>query len=316
MASEGKKVDRLYVDKRDLKEFNRLKEKDSPFAGAQNKDAFLAAMVVGYAERSKIELKKKEGYFRKAYLTDRELALIRAIAVSEDGSLDVLLDEQEMFSIAEEYAAGGIKLLKTRVFSMEFGSYAKRLESELLQAYERIRETKPENRQNLEDMLKLPVSDLIDSGENKNLELKSSLIWDYQKKGKSKLIGMILAKTVSCFMNSKGGILLIGVDDTKRILGLEKDLSQLESGTLDELELYFTGMVIKYLGKIHRPYVDIKFEKVNGKDVAVVQVKRTPWPVYVKYKGNKEFYIRSGNSCQPLDIQDATSYIKDNWPLL
>lgn len=312
--NEGKKVDRFYVDKRDLKDFNRLKEKDSPFAGAQNKDVFLAAMVTGYKEKSKIELKKKEGYFRRDYLTDRDLALIRAIAVSDEGNLNVLLDEQKVFAIAEEYAAGGIKLLKTRAFSGEFGSYAKRLESQLLRDYGKITETQSKDRQTLEEMMDLSVADLVKSGENESIELKSSLIWDYKKKQKNKLMGMIVAKVISCFMNSKGGILLIGVDNKKKILGLEKDFSQLENGSLDEFELHFTNVINKYLGKICRPYVDIKFEKVDNKDVAVVRVKRSPRPVYVKYKDRMEFYIRTGNSCQPLDIRDATLYIKDKWP--
>jgi len=312
--SEGKKVDRLYVDKRDLKDFNRLKEKDSPFVGAQNKDVFLAAMVIGYKERSKIELKKKEGYFRKDYLTDQDIALIRAISVSDEDSLNVLLNEQKVFSIAEQYAAGGIKLLKTRVFSGEFGSYGKKLESELLRAYGQITATQPKDRQKLEEILNLSVADLIKSGENESIEFKSSLIWDYEKKQKNKLMGMIVAKAVSCFMNSKGGILLMGVDDKKRILGLEKDLGQLENGSLDGLEIHFTNVISKYLGKIHRHYVDIKFEKVDDKDVAVVRVRRSPRPVYIQYKDRTEFYIRTGNSCQPLDIRDATFYIKDNWP--
>ena len=107
--SEVKKVDRLYVDRRDIKEFNRLKDRDSPFAGSQNKDVFLAAMVVGYHEGSRLELKQKEGYVREEYLSPEDLALIRSIAVSEEESLNVLLDKQKVFSIAEEYAAGGIK---------------------------------------------------------------------------------------------------------------------------------------------------------------------------------------------------------------
>ena len=312
--SERKKVDRLYVDKRDIKDFNRLKDKDSPFAGSQNKDVFLAAMVIGHHEGSRLELKKKEGYVREEYLTAEDLALIRAIAVSEEGSLNVLLDKQKVFSIAEEYAAGGIKLLKARAFSGEYGSYAKKLESELLRTYEKIPETEPKEPKTLEEMANLSVVDLIKSGETGTLEFKSSLIWDYEKKQKNKLMAMIVAKVVSSFMNSNGGILLIGVDNNKNIVGLDKDLAQLESGSLDEFELHFTNVVNNYLGKISRPYVSIKFEIVDDKKLAVIRVRKSPRPVYVKYKDRTEFYIRAGNSSQPLDIKEATQYIKDHWP--
>jgi hypothetical protein len=33
--TEKKKIDRIYIDRRDLDDFNRLKQKDSPFANSQ-----------------------------------------------------------------------------------------------------------------------------------------------------------------------------------------------------------------------------------------------------------------------------------------
>jgi len=312
--SEEKKIDRFYVDKKDIDDFNRLKEKDSPFAGGQNKDIFLAAMVVGYHEGCRVKLKTKEGYFREEYLTPQETALIRALAVSEAANLTILLDKQKIYEIAEEYAAGGIKLLKGKVFSGEYGSYAKKLESDLLRTYEKITEKQLKEPKVPEEITKLPIGDLIKSGENESVEFKSSLIWDYTNKQRSKTMGMIIAKTVSSFMNSNGGVILIGVDNDKNILGLDQDLTHLEKHSLDQFELHFTNIINNYLGKINRPYVKIKFEKMDGKDIAIVQVKKSTRPVYIKSEGKTEFYIRSGNSCQPLDISEANLYIKDKWP--
>jgi len=310
--TEEKKVDRIYIDKKDVDDFNRLKEKDSPFANCQNKEIFLAAMVVGYHEGGRIELKNKEGYFREEYLSDEERALIRAIAISEAGDLNVLLNEQKIYSIAEEYATGGISLLKAKVFSGEYGSYGKKLESELLRVYGKIAKDLPKP-QTFEDIVSLSISDLIKSGENESVEFKSSLIWDFKKKQPSKLMGIVVAKTISSFMNSNGGVVLIGVDNDKKVLGLSNDLAQLK-GDLDNFELHLTNTINTYLGKINRPYVNIKFEKIKEKDVAIVQVKKSPRPVYLEHEGKTEFFIRSGNSCQPLDISEATLYIKDHWP--
>ena len=58
-----------------------------------------------------------------------------------------------------------------------------------------------------------------------------------------------------------------------------------------EFELDFTNVVKKYLGKIGRPYVSIKFESVDGKELAVIRVKKSPRPVYVKYKDKTEFEL-------------------------
>ena len=107
---------------------------------------------------------------------------------------------------------------------------------------------------------------------------------------------------------------MIGVDYDENVLGLENDLAQLKRANLDEFELHLTNVINTYLGKINRAFVNIRFEKVNDRDVAAVVARKSPRPVFVKHKGKKEFYIRAGNSCQPLDIQDANLYIQDHWP--
>jgi len=312
--SEEKKVDRFYVERKDFGEFNRLKDKDSPFAGAHNKDIFLAAMVVGYHEKCKVPIKTKEGYFHEKDLLPTEEALIRAIAVSEEGALSVLLNKETVYSIAEQYAAGGIAYLKNKVFDVEsYGSYAKKLEGELLRAYEKTVKKQPKVPQELEEILTVPITEMIEEGESESVEFKGSLIWDYNKKQSNKLMGMIIARTISSFMNSEGGVLLIGVDNNGKILGLEKDLGQLD-GSTDNFELHLTNVINNCLGKIKGTLVRVKFEKIDDKQIAALFVKKSPRPVYLKYEGKTEFFIRSGNSCLPLDVSEATEYIKDHWP--
>jgi hypothetical protein len=46
--------------------------------------------------------------------------LLKAIAVSEEGSLDVLSDKKKIYSLAEQYATGGLKLLRNIAFE-KFG---------------------------------------------------------------------------------------------------------------------------------------------------------------------------------------------------
>jgi hypothetical protein len=317
MTEEKKpKIDRFYVDKKDANDFNRLKEKDTPFAGAHNKEIFLAAMVVGYHEKCRIPIKNREGYFHEKDLTREEAALIRAIAVAEEGGLNVLLDKQKIYSIAEQYATGGISLLKTRILSGEYGSYAKKLESELLREYEKIREnaSKKQMPQTIEEIESKSLAELIENGETETLEFKSSMLWDIRKQQPSKDLKTVIARTVASFMNYNGGILLIGVDDDKKILGLDGDLSQLHE-SLDDFELTFTNLINTYLGKVNRTYADLKFEEIEDKKIAIVKVKKSPHPVYVRCEGKKEeFCIRSGNSCQPLEVSEANLYIKDHWP--
>ena len=137
--TENKVPDRLNIRKSDRKDYDRLLEKDSPFAGKENKDLFMMAMIIGFQEGSRTPLDKKEGFVRIEYLNEREKSVIKAISVTEGGDLSVLADKRKVYSLAEEYAAGGIKLLKGKVFSGGYGSFIKKLESELVEGFEKIK---------------------------------------------------------------------------------------------------------------------------------------------------------------------------------
>ena len=159
----------------------------------------------------------------------------------------------------------------------------------------------------------IDIRELIEKGENENIEFKSSMCWDYEENRKNKLIESTIAKTVSAFMNSEGGYLFIGIGDEKQILGLDKDFAVIRMPNKNGYELHFTNLINKYLGKENRPYAKIMFETLDGKIVAVVKVNKCPNPVYIKSEGKEEFYIRLGNSSHPLNIREATVYIENHW---
>lgn len=130
----------IYIRKSDKEHFSRLEEKDSPFGNKDKKHLFLTAMVVGFKNgiKHKITDRDPSGYIRTEYLSDTEKALINAVAVKDAGNLEVLLDKKRVYSIAEEYAAGGIKILKDQVFSGK-GSFSKRLETELIKIAKKVK---------------------------------------------------------------------------------------------------------------------------------------------------------------------------------
>jgi len=141
----NKEPDRLYIRKSDRKDYDRLLEKDSPLVGKENKDLFTMALITGFHEGTRVKLDKREGFFLLYHLNDEENSIIKAIAVAEEGDLNILLDKKKVYSIAEEYAAGGIKLLRDKIFSGEYGSYIKKLESELIDEFERIKSKRDSN---------------------------------------------------------------------------------------------------------------------------------------------------------------------------
>ena len=157
------------------------------------------------------------------------------------------------------------------------------------------------------------AKELIEKGENEKIEFKSSMCWNYKMDKKDKLMELPIAKTVSAFMNSEGGYLLIGVEDNKEILGLDKDFAVIRKPNKDGYRLHFTGVISKYLGKENRLYTKIFFETLDSKTIAIVKVNKSPHPVFIKFEGKEEFYIRLENASSPLNVREAAEYIKTHW---
>jgi predicted HTH transcriptional regulator len=165
-------------------------------------------------------------------------------------------------------------------------------------------------------MLSKDLKTLISNGENEKVEFKSSLLWDYKNNNVNKSLGMVIAKSIVCFLNSRnGGTLLIGVADDKSILGLENDFknSHLRKGDEDGFQLKITEIIDKYVGKLWHPYIHTRFEKALDKTVCIIEIEKSHMPMYFNNEGKNEFYTRTGNSCQQLDAKDSIEWIRTNW---
>ena len=149
--------------------------------------------------------------------------------------------------------------------------------------------------------------------ESENVEFKSSVAWDYNNERKNKDLEIVIAKTIFAFMNSYGGLLVIGVDDNKIILGLEKDFKLLKKQDEDGFQLKITEIISKFIGKEFAQSVSCSFEKVNGKKIAIVNIKEADEPTFVEDKNESKFFIRTNNSTQPLNQKESHNYIKKHW---
>jgi len=131
--------DRLYIEREDRKKFyDKLLGEDSPIGrhrGFQNKDIFILAMCIGFQEKNRQKLDKKEGFILEDRLSEEDTTLLCSLAVFEEGDLKVLLDKQKVYSIAEEYAKGGIPILYDKVFGGGFGRFEKKFEAELVKLF-------------------------------------------------------------------------------------------------------------------------------------------------------------------------------------
>lgn len=154
---------------------------------------------------------------------------------------------------------------------------------------------------------------IIDNGENDKVEFKSSLRWDYYQSKPNKALEKVIAKTISAFLNSRGGVLLIGVDDEGNILGLENDFNCMNKGNRDGFLLNLTNIINANLGKDYHNFINASILTISEKDVCVVSIKASDTPVFMGSKENEEFYIRASASSQPLGLRETHNYINSRW---
>ncbi len=155
--------------------------------------------------------------------------------------------------------------------------------------------------------------ELIAAGEGQFVEFKASLLWDYYRQAVNKDLYEPVMKNLAAFMNTAGGVLLIGVSDAGEVLGLERDFAALPKKNADGFENALNMAFNTMIGAEWRQHVRATFEDVEGKTICVLSVTRASAPVYLTFKGKEEFYIRTGNSSQPLTVSQATRYIGLNF---
>jgi hypothetical protein len=157
------------------------------------------------------------------------------------------------------------------------------------------------------------LKELILIGENEQLELKSTLRFDLRDNKVNKKLEFVIAKTISAFLNSEGGILMIGVDDFGNILGLDKDIETLQKKDIDGFELHLRQVIKKYLGKSFEKHLKITFPKIDGKEICDVKISKSGKPVFTTYEGKDYFFVRIGNSSIPKNREEQSEYEKIHW---
>lgn len=158
------------------------------------------------------------------------------------------------------------------------------------------------------------IEKLLEFEENDRLEFKSSLRYDYKAGNISRDVERSALKSVAAFLNSKGGYLLIGVNDARDPLGLEYDFRSLQRKDKDGFENHFTQAFNAAIGAEFRELVRIKFADIGGKDICLIEALPSYRPVYFKSDGNEHFYMRTGNITSSLKLSEMESYIRSRWP--
>lgn len=157
------------------------------------------------------------------------------------------------------------------------------------------------------------ANELISDGEGQFVEFKSSILWDYHQEKMNKNLSVPIIKNCAAFMNTAGGTLLVGIDDSGNVLGLEADYRVMKKANPDGFELIFNNAFSKMIGIEFRQFVRLSFPEIEGKTICLIAVQPSTNPAYFRNQNKEEFYIRAGNASQPLTVSKATAYIQDRF---
>jgi len=155
-------------------------------------------------------------------------------------------------------------------------------------------------------------------GESERLEFKAGWQYSHHTNGPNKDISSDIIKTLSAFMNTLGGTLIIGVQDDGEICGLEESDFKLHSKLqkmekIDKIKRNIDDMFDFLIGSQHTSLKNIYIEQVNGKTLLVIGVKISQRPVYVKLDKTESFYVRSSASTRELSGSQMVEYINDKF---
>lgn len=158
----------------------------------------------------------------------------------------------------------------------------------------------------LKSLQQTSTKEIIGIGENDHVEFKSTLRWNLKANKKDKAITHAILKTIAAFLNTDGGTLLVGVEDSGNIIGIEQD--QFESE--DKMLLFITNNIKSNIGTLHISHIHFHTESLSNKTVVRLDIKPAVSPCYLIKDNSEHFYIRTGPSTTELSLSKVYTYVK------
>lgn len=146
---------------------------------------------------------------------------------------------------------------------------------------------------------------LIAEGESRGLEFKQTMRFNLKAGKNGKEIEHAIAKTVSAFINSEGGTLLVGVADDGTVTGFAEDNFVSD----DKALLHFNNLVNQYLGTEFSRYVETMAIQVRGSTVLRALCMPARVPAILKNGQSEEFYVRSGPASRQLTLSQFHEWL-------
>ncbi|MEM4181551.1 MAG: putative DNA binding domain-containing protein [Candidatus Pacearchaeota archaeon] len=193
----------------------------------------------------------------------------------------------------------------------------------------------------IDEKQRTEVEELLKKGESQKIEFKSEALWSlnytthqinesksYELHAyKQKASKVIIAKSIAALMNSYGGILVLGVKEKKEnsnyeIIGIEKDLEKLKEQKKDFSLDGYKRMIIDDIIRPYFPakiynkinyFLEFKFENFEGKNVCLIKVNPSEFPVFLSLEGRKIFMIRTETQTRQIQDEELVEYCMERF---
>lgn len=174
---------------------------------------------------------------------------------------------------------------------------------------------------------------MISQGENQYIEFKSGALWSSrlthedikQYKPQSKELHIygktaskvIISKTLSGFLNSNGGTLIIGIKENKNtnndeIIGIESEFKYLKDACVDGYRRMIIDVINDYFPKYvfnHlEDYITINFETIKGKIICSISTSKSDKKIFLKLHSLDHFFIRVDASTREIKGSELVEY--------
>ena len=152
------------------------------------------------------------------------------------------------------------------------------------------------------------ILEIIKAGESEKLEFKSTITTNIATGENDKRMEKAVLKSIVAFLNTSGGILLIGVSDDGSIYGVDEG----QFPSRDKMNQHLSHMISSKIGSEYFAYVSFTIvDMEEGKAVVRVDCDKSKKPVFLKDGKAEEFYVRSGPASIELTGSNLVNYVNN-----
>ncbi len=146
--------------------------------------------------------------------------------------------------------------------------------------------------------------------ENQLTEFKTSIVYPPNNNMREdiKQQSFNIMKVICGMVNSYGGTLYLGVNDTGTAKGLEDDLEYFE-GNKDKFDLYVRNYIRMSLGDQVNASIAIEHPDAGKHYIYAIKITPSKSPVILKL--DNKFYLREGTSTYPIEMQELADIMAE-----